>query len=109
MKTRIEVLTQKTVDEIPATMQVKTFNEIKRELINAWLDWGMENEDFSLDSTGLEFAKKQIKRLNKRSIDLIDLRDAIGIKYEFANKNFRGESFLDFRNSGKAIDAFTLK
>ena len=90
-------------------MKTKTFNEIKRELINSWLKWGIENEDFSRNSTGLEFAKKQIKRLSNRSIDLIDIRDVIGIKYEFANKNLRGESFLDFRNSGKVIDAFTLK
>ena len=89
-------------------MKTKTFVEIKRELINSWLKWGMENEDFSRNSTGLEFAKKQIKRLSSRSIDLIDIRDVIGINYKFANKNLR-ESFLDFRNSGKTIDAFTLK
>lgn len=87
-------------------METKTFNEIKKDLIQAWEKWGEnKNQDFSMTETKKQFAKKQIKKLNSKNIDLIDLRDVISIRFRFANKD-KNESFKDFRESGKDINLF---
>lgn len=86
-------------------METKTLLEIKTSLIEAWENWGKNNVEFALNCSGIEFAKKQIKRLNAKNVDLIDLRDVISLGFRFANKS-RNESFKDFRESGKEINLF---